>query len=211
MNRFKLALPAAHALLALLLAACANDMSGPAPAAPNIEARSCGNGPEIVRAQQLTIGTKQAVVVDENSACWQLEGGGKSIYLAFRLPPSAEPLLIGVTSAPSEQYLFSPHLLLLDQQGKMLRELPREAFLFHGTSLHAGLRTHPGEEYLIVASDPKTVGQQVSQIAEHTQQTVAMVGAGFIVINSGRESVSNITFAPKGLVTVTVDPLPKVN
>jgi hypothetical protein len=72
--------------------------------------------------------------LDTGAPCLAAEGtGAKSVYAAIRLPSSEEPYLLSVTSMP---------------QGALLREVPRESFVFRGTTLHAGVRARPGAEYL---------------------------------------------------------------
>src|SRR5690348_6162294 len=82
--------------------------------------------------------------------------------------------------------------------------------VFHVSRLFPLCR-HPGERYLIVASDPDSVGQRVMQIAGSTQGTTTMVGTGFVSIHTGSENTRHLTFAHNGTVTVALQPIPKLN
>ena len=117
-----------------------------------------------------------------------------------------------MTSAPLGDTLFSPRLMLLDEQGNVLREVPRDEFMFHGVALYAGLRAAPAERYLIVASDAASVGQQMSHILGESHLTPVPIGIGAVaIINSGSEKQQVITYAHNGRVTVSAQPIPKAN
>jgi len=149
------------------------------------------------------------VTFDNNSACLDV-GANKVAYRVFGLPPAAEPSLVSVDSRPLGQGLFAPALQLLDANGKVVREIPRDAFSFHGTDIYAGFRTHPGEAYLVVASDPQSVGQQISKVMDTTAVTTAAAGPVFIAVHTGAESIPTFTYALNGTVTVVARPIPKV-
>jgi hypothetical protein len=199
------------AVLPALLAACA------APAVPpilSLDGRPCVARPDLASAQALPLdaGNPVKLDLDAGAACLEPGGGGRSAYAAFRLPRSEQPYLLTVTSAPLGDTLFSPRLVLLDEQGKVLREVPRDDFMFHGVALYAGLRAAPAERYLIVASDAPTVGQQVSHIIGESRATPMPVGIGaLVIINSGSERQQVITYAHNGRVTVAAQPMPKAN
>jgi hypothetical protein len=122
----------------------------------------------------------------------------------------AEEYLVGVTSKPAGLTLFSPRLMLLDAQGILLREVPRDSFLFHGANLHAALRARAGDAYLEVASDPRTIGQRSSQLAGTVQSTYAPVGVGGFMVYTGAESNTVRIFAHNGMIEVTAKPWPKI-
>ena len=198
------------ALLPALLAACAS------PAVPpilSLDGRPCVARPDLAGAQPLPLDAGKAVKLDLDAGAACLErAGGRSTYVAFRLPSAEQPYLLTVTSAALGDTLFVPRLMLLDAQGSVLREVSRDDFMFHGTSLYAGLRAQPAERYLIVASDAPSVGQRVSHIIGESRATPVPVGIGAVaIINSGSEKQQTITYAHNGRVTVTAQPMPKVN
>jgi len=148
------------------------------------------------------------VEIDDMAPCIVVSpGDARSTYSIFRLPPAPPTYVVGVTSTPIGQGLFSPHLLMLDDRGKVLRELPRDSFQFHGSSLYAGVRIRPLERYLIVASDPLSIGKQESQITGAIQSNYISTGiVGFIVV-TGSETTNQLTYAHNGKVTVTLKKL----
>jgi hypothetical protein len=191
----------------LLAGACAsNGASAPAPTV-SLTSQTCTALPDLANAHALTLenATEAAVTLDGGGPCLQDTKGNKSLYAVFRIPPASSPYQITVASEPLGTGLFSPHVLMLDDQGKVLREIPRDSFLFHGKDLSVSLRAHPGEVFLIAASDPQSVGQQVSQISEDTSTTMVMAGPYTAVpITHGSDTTSTHTYAHNGTVKVTL-------
>jgi hypothetical protein len=198
------------ALLPALLAACAS------PAVPPIltlDGRPCAARPDLAAAHAVPLDARNPVELDldADAACLEPGGGGRSAYVAFSLPTSERPYLLTVTSAARGDTLFAPRLILLDAEGAVLREVPRDDFMFHGTSLYAGLRAAPAERYLVVASDASLVGQHVSHIVGQSRAIPVPVGIGAVaIINNGSEKQQVITYAHNGRVTVTAQPMPIV-
>ena len=194
-----------------LLAAC---VQGPPPLSPTVslESRICTAKPELGGAAPLALGDKDVTVtLDGDVACFKPPGGEKRVYSVFLLPPVAEPYIVSVTSTPRGRALFTPRLQLLDADGKVLREVGREAFLFHGVSLYAGLRSHDGEQYLLVMSDPQTTGQEESHIVDSTHVSTVASGGFVATVHTGSEQTNSYTYAHNGQITVAVRPVPKVN
>ena len=158
---------------------------------------------------RLEVGTAITVDLDQNTPCWQSEDGAKSAYVLFALPDNLEPYLVRVSSPAIGNTLFAPRLLMLDGLGSKLREMPRGSFTFHGSSLYLGIRVYPGERYLMVASDPAVVGQQVSQLQAGTQVTTAASGGVYFTVHTGFENNLNFTYAVNGKVIVSAEPIPK--
>jgi hypothetical protein len=198
--------------LAFALAACATE-PGPLPIT-NLDARDCAARPDLDGARALPLEADKPVTVkiDRDTACWAANEGAKSSYVVFRLTESTEPYLISVTSVALGSTLFAPRLALLDERGEILRQLSHNSFVFHGSSLYAGIRVHLGERYLIVASDPDVVGQGFSQVSGATRSTVVPVGVGaFAAVYTGSESIQAYTYAHNGSMTVSAQPVPKAN
>lgn len=199
------------ALLAALLAACAT------PAPPpivSLDGRSCVASPDLAGARAVPLDARDPVKLDLDggAACLEAGDGARSAYAAFRLPASEKQYLLTVTSTPLGDTLFAPRLLLLDANGAVLREVARDDFMFHGTSLYVGLRAAPAERYLVVASDARSVGLQVSHIIGESRTTPVPVGIGAVaLIHSGSEKQQVITYAHNGRVTVSAQPMPVAN
>ncbi len=207
--------PRSAALLALVaLGACAAPPD--VPPILSLDGRACATGPELVTAHPVPLDggkeTKVAVSTDADIACMQSADGTRSSYVAFSLPTSPGRYLVTVKSMPVGQTLFSPRILLLDGLGHPVRELSRDVFMFHGATLYAGVQATPDERYLVVASDPPTVGQQVSQLAGSTQVNGYPVpGGGSFIMHTGSEAIKTLILSHNGNLSVTAQPMPRVN
>jgi hypothetical protein len=194
---------------ALLVAGCAATKPS-MPPITSLDGRLCGEHPDLAAARPLLLASKPVtVMLDGASPCWQPSGGAASIIAAFRLPDVAEPYLLTVASEPVGETMFSPRLILLDKQGKPVRERPRDMFMFHGPALTTGVRVQPGERFLIVASDPASVGQRNSRIIGSVQHSTTVAGPVIFSVYTGSEAAQNVIYAHNGSVTVTVEPMPK--
>jgi hypothetical protein len=178
-----------------------------------IASRSCGPVPDLGTATPVPLDASKPVEVplDEKAKCLGPAGGPKAVYAVFALPSAAEPYVLGITSVPAGQGLFSPRVALLDAQGSKRRDIGRDNFTFHGSCLYVGLRVHADERYLLVTSDPETVGKQVQQISEQTRATLITAGVLSMQYHSGSDTTSTLTYALNGTITVTAQPLPKAN
>jgi hypothetical protein len=194
--------------LTALIGACAKP---PPPPTLSLAGRNCMEKPDLgsATAVPLADGKPVSVTLDDKTACIEAAGLGRAAYVAFSLPQSDQDYMLSVTSTPVGEGRFSPWLALLDADGKKLRDIPPDMFMAHGASLHAGLRPHPGERYLIVSSDPETIGQTKSQIADGTRVQYAYAPGILIPIHTGYENSVAITNAYNGIVTVTAQPIPK--
>ena len=163
---------------ACLLAGCA---AKPPPPLLSLTGRTCSAQPDLARALPVPLddGKPVTVTFDAGSPCLDT-GSSRSVYMAFALPEAPTPFLVSVLSTPIGNGVSSPHLSVLDGNGTPLREIPREDFNFHGTALYVDDRIHSGERYLIVASDPVSTGQQISQIHDYVHTTVLVAGPVFV-------------------------------
>lgn len=198
--------------LAALLAACAGNK--PIDPVVDLSSRQCANQPDLSNPQALSMQDRASLtqVIDNSAPCVLLADGSKSLYRVFSLPDTTTPGMVSVTSTPVGQGLFTPRVVLLDAAGTVLRELPRDMFMFHGSALYAAARLHAGDHFLLVASDPQTAGQTVSQIVGSTQANTATAatvsGTVSFTIHTGREATNLYTYAHSGSVTVAVKPIP---
>lgn len=201
------------ALTVIVLAAAGCGTDGGPPPVTSLDARICSPHPDLaalVGARPLSLDTDIEQNLEADSPCLLIDGV-KRVYAAFRLPDSSESYIVSVTSMPVGTVLFSPHLQMLDRNGAVRRELPRESFLFHGPSLYGALRSRSDEYFLLVTSDPPTAGSSVSRLAGSTQQTMATTGTVFFMIHTGSEATTTYTYAHNGRVKVGVHPVPKAN
>jgi hypothetical protein len=196
-----------------MLAALAGGCAKPPPPVPSLSllGRACVEKPDLASANAVPLADNKpvSVTLDDKTPCIEAPGLGKVAYVAFSLPQSNDEYILSVTSVPIGEGRFSPRLALLDSNGNKLRDIPADMFMAHGASLHAGLRPHRGERYLIVSSDPDTIGQTNSQIMDGTQVTSAYAAGATVMVHTGYESNVTLTNAYNGTVTVAAQPIPK--
>jgi len=200
------------AVLALAMLTACGGGSPPPPPLLSLDGRSCAPEPDLARALPLTLVPVKptTVALDTSTACWEPAGGSKSAYVAFQLPEAPQDYLVTVQSVPVGLTLFSPRLLVLDADGKPLREVPRDSFQFHGALLSTSIRAHQGERYLVVASDAQSIGKSESRIASSTSVSTSCLKGGCINIYAGHEASSTQVYAYSGSITVTAQPLPSI-
>lgn len=196
-----------------LVGGCA--AKGPAPIV-SLAGRACASVPSLLGVQTLLLGAdnKLELVVDGNAPCVQTADGARSAYVAVALPATSVPYVLSVRSQILGQTVFAPRMELLDGEGHVLRDIPPTAFMFHGASLYAAVRSHAGERFLVVFSDAGTVGQTKSQVHEEiNQQTFTSVTPTAVVavnVNTGSDHTVSFTYADNGKLTITARPLPTV-
>jgi hypothetical protein len=196
---------------ALLLCACT-----PSPGPPPVTSlgdRPCASAPDLASARPVFLSSDKPVTVDldASAACLSLGDGARAAYAVFALPESPTPYLVTVSSTPQGETLFDPRAMVLDASGATVQDLPRDAFMFHGATLSVAFRTHGQERFVVVASDPGSVGQQQSQLKAGTQTTTAASGPVIFTVRTGWEKSQNYTYAHNGRVSVSAQPIPTVN
>jgi hypothetical protein len=190
----------------LAVTACAKP---PPPPILSMEGRQCTALPDLATAHPVSVNEKDvSVTLDDKTGCLDVHAERKLAYVAFGLPATDQAYLLSVTSIPIGEGLFFPKLTLLDGAGKVLREIPPDVFLPHGAALHAGLRPHPDERFLIVSSDPATIGQTASKLTEGIQVNGFMAGGIYVQVQTGAEGKSTLTHAYNGTVTVKATLVP---
>jgi hypothetical protein len=206
------------ALRAAVLAAvfagtgCAQNTRGPVPIT-SLDGMPCASAPDLAAASPLQFNPEKAaeLTIDGATNCLQPPGAARRVYAVFLLPDSTDPYFVTVSSVLKGRTLLSPRMMILDAQGKVLRERDQDAFTFRGAALSAGLRTYPGDRYLLVTSDPASVGRQVSQISSTTHSTALATGNGAIFIGTGADTSQIFTYAHNGALVVSVRALPPAN
>lgn len=190
------------------IAACA----APPPPVTTLDDRTCSPAPDFSGAHLLELGAKpMTVAFDQATPCWQPSEGKRSAYAVFSLPSDTDPYLVTVTSVPVGQALIAPHLYLLDGFGNKLRDAARDAFAFHGSSLSLTVRVYPNERYLLVASEPDTLGTGGSQLRDGVVVSTYPAGVATITVHTGYELNQSYVYAVNGTITVAAGPIPKVN
>lgn len=206
---------AAVALAALLLAGCSS-----APVPPpmlSIDADNCAAQPDLAQAQALVLAKDAddakpvATTFDAKTACFAPTPGAKALYRVFALPQETADYTVSVASAPFGQGIFAPDVSLLDADGKVLRTIPREKFVFRGNALTILFRSHPDEHYLLVSSDPNELGKTFERTQEATQVYTGSTGFGTYQIHTGTDTTNQYIYTANGNVSVTLMPIPVAN
>ena len=192
---------------ALLVAACV----APPPDVPPLLALTntdCASAPDLTLALPTVVTLAgddekpSSVAIDANSRC--LQGGtGKSLYAIFSIPDGG-PYTISLSSVPLGSSIFAPKAEILDAQGTMVHELPASAFLFRGSNLTALYRSHSGERYLLVESDPASVGKPLQRLKENVQSTYVSTGYVSFTVYTGTDLSTSTTWSHNGKLSVSV-------
>lgn len=197
--------------VAACLGGCVKDKVSQPPILSLPTASICTVAPDLTRALPLAFNPEKdlpvTVAIDAGSSCLEPKPGEKSLYGVVALPMVGQQIVISVASEPMGQSIFAPQLKLLDQKGAVLREIPRDDFMFRSGALTALIRAHEAERYLVVISDPKMVGQNISQVAGATSATPVTNGIVGFVAYSGSESTTNLTYSHGGTVKVAAQAL----
>ena len=192
---------------ALLVSACVT----PPPDVPpllEVSNANCVATPDLAAAVPTTVtldGDSEkpsSVTIDANSRC--LAGNaGKSLYAIFLIPDGG-PYTISLSSVLLGRSILAPKAEVLDAQGAMVHELPASSFLFRGTNLTSLYRSHAGERYLLVESDPANVGKPLQRVKESVQVNTFAVGYAYVEIHTGTDVASAATWSHNGQISVSV-------
>lgn len=185
---------------------CAKDAVSVPPIMAVPVATNCTPAPQLSRALPLSFsGEKElplTLTIDQGSACAELKPGEKSLYAIVSLPAMGTDSVISVASEPMGASIFAPQVRMLDEKGNVVREIPRDDFMFRGGALTALVRAHAGERYLVVASDPKEVGHNETQVIGATQQQMMSTGTAMFMMYTGSETKSDLAYSHGGTVKV---------
>ncbi|MCX7381780.1 MAG: MalM family protein [Alphaproteobacteria bacterium] len=197
------------ALLVLCLAGCVP----PPPDLPpllDIGARSCPDTPSADAAGAAIIlpdGKLSFADVDAGSPCLKTPEG-LSLYTAFRFAPGGAPAAVAVASVAQGRTLMAPRVYVLDDAGRVVREIGADSFLFRGGMLATLLRLRPDDAAIVVASFPPVIGRDVNRIQSRVQVNSAVVGNGVFVWTSGSEAAAHHTLAHNGRIRIELYKLP---
>ena len=153
----------ARALGAALLILGMTGCTTPPPPLLTLGARACDSRPALADAVVVPFNDADGgrARLDGTSRCLDLpQGGGQTTYAAFRLPDAQLPSSVTITSLVERGgAIVSPRVTVMSASGAVLRVIEPGEFQASIEGLRAGLRTRPGERYVIVAADPRTLGE----------------------------------------------------
>jgi hypothetical protein len=204
-KRFSLGL-----IASLTVAGCAHN-PGPPPSV-NLSALSCAPSVSLEAPVALSFNPKKetvaALALDGSSKCLEEPSGAHSLYKLFALPEASDSYLIMVTATPWGDTILAPRLMFLDAEGAIKRVTAPSDFVFRGNNLSALLRSHPGETYMVVASDPQALGATVTRITDSTQSQMFGAGRAFFYVHTGSDTTANLSLLPAGSGMIVISALP---
>ncbi|MGZ5925219.1 MAG: hypothetical protein ACXWLJ_00970 [Rhizomicrobium sp.] len=200
----------ALAFAAISLAACAHPQ--PPPPVVDLAGMQCSPAVRLDDAAPLALDKdgekRETALLDGHAHCVEEPSGYRSLYRVFALPPMAAPSVITVSALPWGNTMLPPRAAFLDATGKTVRETTHADFTFRGAVLSALLRSHPGENYLVLLSDAEVLGHSVSRISGSVQVNYAAAGPVMIAMYSGHDTTTDLVFTPVGNVSVSIAPIP---
>jgi hypothetical protein len=186
--------------LLVVLAGCS---SGPAPITTVAAVPNCATTPVLGGAPRLGLGSGPTMLVfDAKTPCLETPAG-RAVYVGFGLPESQTPYRILLLSIPQGDTLFSPAVTTYAADGQAYRRVSREVFTLRGGLLQATVEVQPDERFMVINSDPRSVGSQTVEYT-HTGMETAGAAGGF-VIPRVRDTSRSITFTNAHNGTMTVE------
>jgi hypothetical protein len=207
--------PGTRGPIALIMVASLSGCATQKPAPPpllDLSALHCGPAPVLAGAPPLAYDpgkhqNETSAELTAASSCFK-DSVGSSLYVTYALPASPTPYLVRVDSEPEGATLLALRVLLYGSDGSLQREFSRHQIVFRGSALSVIFRAHPGERYLVVASDPRAVGQRLTQLRDATQGTAVAAYPVFFTVYSGTDATVKNTLSQNGRVAISLQPLP---
>lgn len=201
--------PVAVALACAALVGCAH--APPVPALLVVSRTDCASTADLRLAQAIAFDGKDDASVsagfDANTPCLDAHEK-KSLYRLYRLPDSAAPYIVSITSTPVDGHLFAPRVALLDASGAMVREIPADAQTFRDGNLSLLFRGRKGEAYLVIGSDPDLIGKSDHRIQEAVQANTYGAGTVYVTVYSGSDTSTDLVYSHNGSISVTLSAIP---
>ncbi len=199
----------------LLLAACGAP-PGPPPVT-DLSTLACATSPDLISALPLPLDKDKPVKIDLGAtpACLAYADGSRASYVALNLPVAPGLYLVTVSSKLVGNVLFAPRVSLLGSTGAVIRQVPQDDFNFHGDLLSVGLRVTPDIRFILVTSEPASVGQGNSHVVTviNSSTSTTYVGKRPVVTTytGGTERTDDFVYTHNGTVIVRAEPMPTGN
>ena len=146
---------------------------------------------------------EQAFRVDGDVRCMAASDGSSVSYAVYRLPRYREPWTLQLESRISQGSLFAPEALLLDADGKVLRNVPFDRFAMRGERLETTVffdQDNAAEQYLLVHSAGAMVGRDERHVVSGSFIVPLIAGALPFLYMQGTESEGSFRYAHNGVV-----------
>ncbi len=195
----------------LFVAACAPRQEI-VPPVYSLNRDSCQEEPKIASALPIGFNPEEVVSInlriDQTSNCLSADNNENQLYQIIKLPAQSAPYIITVGSQPNGQSIFAPSIATLLDTGEVAREFDQSNFLFRAGKLTTKLKVEATEQYLMVASNPASVGESTTQITNLINRNSGYSNGIIYNFNTGAENRSSYQFSHAGMVTVTTQALP---
>ncbi len=178
----------------------------------SLGATSCSSEPSLSSTLPITFNPKEPVTIefriDQSSRCLQTPDDRKQLYQMVQLPSVGHEYIVTVRSKTNGQSIFAPTLVTLKENGDIGQQLSQSDFLFRGDSLTAKIEIEATEQYLMIASNPQSIGQSTTQIRSLINSNMAYSNGIAMRYNTGTENRSDYKFSHAGMLSVTTQAPP---
>jgi hypothetical protein len=187
----------------------------PAPSVLEIVGKSCTQTPSLSSPVSLVPKKKpqptlyEATNVGPSSAC-VTRNGKSSNYIVYALPNAPQNHTITVGGQKELLRAFAPSISVLDANGVVIRDFPRDRLTNFGSTFAVQFRPSEQARYIMVQSDPELVGTVMSAFETNIVSTTgytynaATYTSGSYQNYAGREGNTTRSFSHEGIVSVYV-------
>jgi hypothetical protein len=192
-------------LCAVLLSGCAGRTLVPATVM-QLNPKGCDARWDLASPPAVVLDSPQGAQgfrVDGDLRCLAQSDGRSVSYAVYRLPRFRESWTLQVESRISDGGLFAPEAVLLDADGKVLREVPFDRFALRGERLETTVffnQENAAEQYLVVHSAGVVVGRDERHVVSSSFIVPLIAGALPFLYMQGTESEGSFTYAHNGVV-----------
>lgn len=189
----------------MLATGCAS--SGPTTVM-QLNPRGCATQWDLSSPQAIVLdapGGAQSHRIDGDTHCLAQPDGVAASYAVYRLPRFRESWTLQLESLITGGGLFAPEALLLDAQGKVLREVAFDRFALRGDRLQTTVffsQDNAAEQYLLVQSAGAVVGRDERRVVSGSFIVPLLAGALPFLYMQGTESEGSFTYSHSGTINL---------
>jgi hypothetical protein len=198
-------------VMGAILSACAK---APPPPLLSFTQKTCVNTLDLAKATLLPLASADKPLVlnfDGDSQCLKVVGDESRSFSLLKLPEEASPYILAINSSPLGQGVFAPLVETLDENGRKLRVLAADDFIFRGANLSVSVRRRANEHFLLIKSDNGNIGKKSSRLTSQPGRNLVPTGITYVPVDLGYESNAEMVNAYNGKVEVAAFPVPKPN